>query len=137
MKTGINDAQGERWLENKTMTTHTDGLELHHPARYACHASFFGATREAFWSDDRDAVLANFAQQVARDDADFIMAFDFAVERELDLFIAEFDRPRRDAEGRPIQRTAEKVKCDADAALDAAIERLIDDELAQCGSEAP
>ncbi len=105
------------------ITTEIDGLELTPPARYASHATFLAGGREAYWSDDRDAVLAAFASQVARDDADFVMTFDFLDVREIKLFIAEFDRPRREADGRPIQRSYEEIRRSSNEVIDRVIER--------------
>ena len=80
------------------------------PARYGAHAWFADGRRDVFWSDDPAAVLARHHDQVADPAADFSMAFDFSEIRELALFIAEFDRPVLDPDGRPIRRSAAELK---------------------------
>ena len=67
----------------------SDGIE--HPARYASHAFFSDGRKEAFWSDDRAAMLARFDAQVAEGAAS-VIAFDFKAVLNLKLFFADDGR---------------------------------------------
>jgi len=87
-----------------------------HPARYACHAFFSDGREDAFWSDDRAAVLDRFETQVGEAAAS-VIAFDFQAAEDMKLFF------------RDTGQSYEEIR----RASDEALERAIDDFHARSG----
>ena len=87
------------------------------PARYACHTFFTDGRREAFWSDDRAAVLARFETRASGAGVASVIAFDFEAAQDLKLFFAD--------DGRSLE--------DIRRASDEALERMIDELHARGG----
>jgi hypothetical protein len=96
--------------------TNPDIYGITHPARYASHAFFSDGREEAFWSNDRAAVLDRFEMQVSEWAAS-VIAFDFQAVEDLELFF------------RDTGQSYEEIR----RASDEALERAIDDFHARGG----